>query len=220
MTTCLTDFDKTVSNARIKSVVFFRLTESTSESQIAMGNRVSSRRGPLSRRTLDTFLITSAVFAGLAASPQAVSAREMVSFSPTVQPGTIVISARQRKLFLVVREGVAIRYPVAVPKAGKEWSGYAHVDAKYVNPDWVPPAVVKQDHPELPNFIQGGSPHNPMGARAITLDRSQVAIHGTTDKMRASIGKAASYGCIRMLNEDVSDLYERISVGAPVVMLP
>ncbi len=185
-----------------------------------MGNSVSSRRGFPSRRILDMFLFASAVVAQFAAAPQSASAREMVAFSANVQPGTIVISARQRKLFLVVREGVAIRYPVAVPKAGKEWSGYARVDAKYVNPDWVPPAAVKQDHPELPNFIQGGSPHNPMGARALTLDRAQVAIHGTTDKMRASIGKAASYGCIRMLNEDVSDLYDRVSVGAPVVMVP
>lgn len=144
----------------------------------------------------------------------------MVSFAPSVQPGTIVISARQRKLFLVVSPGVAIRYSVAVPKSGKEWSGAATIDAKYVNPDWVPPPIVKQDHPELPNFIPGGSPRNPMGVRAITLDRFQVAIHGTTNKMRSSIGTAASYGCIRMLNEDVADLYDRVSVGSPVVMMP
>jgi len=143
----------------------------------------------------------------------------MVSFSPSVQPGTIVISARQRKLFLVVSPGVAIRYSVAVPKSGKEWSGSATIDAKYVNPDWVPPPIVKQDHPELPNFIPGGSPRNPMGVRALTLDRFQVAIHGTSNKMRASIGTAASYGCIRMLNEDVADLYDRVSVGSPVVMI-
>ena len=142
----------------------------------------------------------------------------MVAFSPSIEPGTIVISARQRRLFLVVREGVAISYPVAVPKSGKEWSGYASVDGKYVNPDWSPPSIVKADHPELPNFIRGGSPHNPMGVRALTLDRYQVAIHGTTNRMRASIGTAASYGCIRMLNEDVTDLFDRVSVGSPVLM--
>lgn len=150
----------------------------------------------------------------------AFAARDIVPYNASVQPGTVVISARQRSLFLVVGDGTAIRYPVAVPKAGKEWSGYAHIDGKYVNPDWVPPAIVKHDHPELPNFIHGGSPHNPMGQRALTLDRNQVAIHGTTAKMRASIGTAASYGCIRMLNEDVVDLFERVSVGTPVVMSP
>jgi lipoprotein-anchoring transpeptidase ErfK/SrfK len=154
----------------------------------------------------------------LTAAPQLAEARDVVSFSPSVQPGTIVISARQRKLFLVVRPGTAIRYSIAVPKSGKEWYGSATIDAKYVNPDWVPPPIVKRDHPELPNFIPGGSPRNPMGVRALTLDRFQVAIHGTTRRMRASIGTAASYGCIRMLNEDVTDLYNRVSVGAPVVM--
>jgi lipoprotein-anchoring transpeptidase ErfK/SrfK len=177
-------------------------------------------RAPVFGGVFNALAASAALFVGIAACPDTGFAREMVAIAPNFQPGTIVISARQRKLFLVVREGVAIRYPVAVPKAGKEWSGYATVDAKYVNPDWSPPAIVKQDHPELPNLIQGGSPHNPMGARALTLDRNQVAIHGTTQKMRSSIGTAASYGCIRMLNEDVADLYDRVSVGAPVVMMP
>jgi lipoprotein-anchoring transpeptidase ErfK/SrfK len=171
-------------------------------------------------RMFNLFAAGAVFLLGAASAPQEASARNMVSFSPSVEPGTIVISARQRKLFLVVGQGVAISYPVAVPKAGKEWSGYASIAGKYVNPDWVPPAIVKQDHPELPNFIHGGSPHNPMGVRALTLDRYQVAIHGTTSKMRASIGSAASYGCIRMLNEDVADLFDRVSVGSPVIMAP
>ena len=135
-------------------------------------------------------------------------------------PGTIVISQRQHRLFLVVQSGEAIAYPVAVAKRGKEWSGYARVDGKFVEPAWSPPESVKRDHPELPEVIPGGSPNNPMGARAITLDRNEVAIHGTTRKMRASVGTAASYGCIRMYNEDVIDLYDRVSVGAEVVMVP
>ncbi len=166
-------------------------------------------------------LIAGAVAAlALAALPQAASARDSVAFSPEIQPGTIIISAHQRKLFYVVSPGVAIRYPVAVPKRGKEWSGYASVDGKYYQPDWAPPAAVRADHPELPNLIRGGSPHNPMGVAALTLDRGEVAIHGTSPKMRASIGTAASYGCIRMLNEDVTDLYSRVSVGSPVIMQP
>ncbi len=152
--------------------------------------------------------------------PQTASARDTVAFAPGVEPGTIVISARQRRLFYVVSPGVAIRYPVAVPKRGKEWAGYAAVDGKYYEPDWSPPAVVRADHPELPNLIPGGSPRNPMGVAALTLDRGEVAIHGTTAKMRASVGTAASYGCIRMLNEDVADLYSRVSVGSPVIMQP
>lgn len=141
-----------------------------------------------------------------------------VAFATPYAIGTIVISQGARKLYLVTGPGTAIEYPVAVAKRGKEWSGYARVDGKYVEPAWSPPALVRRDHPELPEVIPGGSPHNPMGARAITLDREEVAIHGTSASMRRSIGTAASYGCIRMLNEDVIDLFDRVAVGAPVVM--
>jgi lipoprotein-anchoring transpeptidase ErfK/SrfK len=144
----------------------------------------------------------------------------LTSLAGGYNPGTIVISQRQHRLFLVVQSGEAIAYPVAVAKRGKEWSGYARVEGKFVEPAWSPPESVKRDHPELPEVIPGGSPNNPMGARAITLDRNEVAIHGTTRKMRASVGTAASYGCIRMYNEDVIDLYDRVSVGTPVVMVP
>ncbi|HEY0522181.1 MAG TPA: L,D-transpeptidase, partial [Stellaceae bacterium] len=106
-----------------------------------------------------------------------------------------------------------------VAKHGKEWAGNATVNGKYLNPDWAPPPVVRRDHPELPSLIRGGSPRNPMGVAALTLDRDEIAIHGTSNKMRASVGTSASYGCIRMLNEDVRDLYSRVSVGTPVVMV-
>ena len=172
------------------------------------------------KKVLSLVCAAGALALGGAMLPNEAAARDIVAFSPTVEPGTIVINAHQRRLFYVVRQGVAISYRVAVPKSGKEWSGYAAVEGKYVNPDWTPPAVVRADHPELPNFIRGGSPHNPMGVRALTLDRNQVAIHGTTARMRASIGTAASYGCIRMLNEDVADLFDRVSVGSPVLMVP
>ena len=135
-------------------------------------------------------------------------------------PGAIVISQSARKLYLVLDGRTAIAYPVAVAKAGMEWSGPARVSAKYVEPAWSPPESVRRDHPGLPDVIPGGAPSNPMGARAITLDRAEIAIHGTTRAMRASIGRAASYGCIRMRNEDVIDLFDRVSVGAPVMMTP
>jgi lipoprotein-anchoring transpeptidase ErfK/SrfK len=183
--------------------------------------RVSFSRFCAARReSLTAILLGAVVSLGLVVAPETASARNMVSFSSNVQPGTIVISAHQRRLFYVVGNGVAISYPVAVPRRGKEWSGVTAIGAKYVNPDWSPPAAVKADHPELPNLIPGGSPRNPMGVRAMLLDRGEIAIHGTTSKMRASIGSAASYGCIRMLNEDVADLYDRVSVGSPVVMQP
>ena len=144
----------------------------------------------------------------------------LVSYHSSYDAGTIVISMSQRKLYLVLDDGRAIQYPVAVAKPGKEWLGSARIQGKYSHPDWTPPAVVKHDHPGLPNFIPGGSPRNPMGVAAMTLDRDQIAIHGTTSSMRASIGSRASYGCIRMLNEDVADLYGRVDVGTAVVMQP
>jgi lipoprotein-anchoring transpeptidase ErfK/SrfK len=165
-------------------------------------------------------LIAVTLFICVTALPQLGLAGKTVNFSEPAPPGTIVINAAERKLYFVLGEGIAIRYPIAVPKGGSEWSGSAAVNGKYVNPDWVPPPCVKADHPELPDLIPGGSPDNPMGARAITLDRFQVAIHGTTKKMRRSIGAAASYGCIRMLNEDVIDLFDRVRVGTPVLMIP
>ena len=177
--------------------------------------------GRCKRRSHDLryLLMSMLLIAGAIAFPEVGVAWEAVNFSPSVSPGTIVINAKERSFFFVVSEGAAIRYPIAVPKHGKEWSGTAAVNGKYANPDWAPPPSVKVDHPELPDFIRGGSPNNPMGARAITLDRFQVAIYGTTKKMRRSIGTAASYGCIRMLNEDVIDLFDRVRVGTPVLMI-
>lgn len=131
----------------------------------------------------------------------------------------IIINARSRRLTYIYASGKKVTYPIAVPKRGKEWSGTTYVVGKYIRPDWSPPADVAADHPRLPNLIPGGSPRNPMGARAITLGLGNVAIHGTTAKMRSSIGTAASYGCIRMKNEDVIDLFNRVDVGTPVEMI-
>ena len=152
-----------------------------------------------------------------AAAPAA--AREIVRFSG-YSPGTIVVRTDERRLYLMLDAGHALRYPVGVGKAGRQWSGSANIDGMYIRPAWSPPAVIRRDRPSLPDLIPGGSPRNPMGARAIVLERNEVAIHGTTNRMRASIGTAASYGCIRMRNEDVSDLYNRVGVGTPVIMEP
>ena len=137
-----------------------------------------------------------------------------------VPPGTIVISQSRRRLYLTQPDGTAISYPVAIGRGGKAWSGWARIEGKHVRPAWSPPAEVKRDNPRLPQVIPGGAPNNPMGARALTLDRSEIAIHGTSASMRASIGSAASYGCIRMLNEDVIDLFDRVAIGTRVFSAP
>jgi lipoprotein-anchoring transpeptidase ErfK/SrfK len=175
-------------------------------------------RKTMNRRTSKIAQIAfAAAVIGAAAAPQA-AAREFVHYPSDLNPGTIVVSEHERKLYLIVDQDDAIAYRVAVPKAGKEWSGIVQINGKFVAPDWAPPEDVKRDHPELPEVIPGGAPNNPMGVRAMTLSEGQVAIHGTTQKMRKSIGSAASYGCIRMLNEDIVDLYDRVAVGATVVM--
>jgi lipoprotein-anchoring transpeptidase ErfK/SrfK len=163
-------------------------------------------------------LVVLALSAGLSARPAA--AGRLVAYLSGYPAGAIVIRQSERRLYLILDERRAVVYPVAVAKRGMEWSGRALVAAKYVAPAWSPPDSVKRDHPGLPDVIPGGSPGNPMGARAIVLDRAEIAIHGTTRAMRASIGAAASYGCIRMLNEDVIDLYDRVGAGAPVTMTP
>jgi len=148
------------------------------------------------------------------------AARRLVSFSTAYPAGTIVIVQRQRKLYLSLGDGRAIRYPVAIGRRGKAWSGWTHVEGKFVRPAWSPPAAVKRWNPRIPDVIPGGSPRNPMGARAITLARREIAIHGTTRAMRRSVGTAASFGCIRMYNEDVIDLYNRVHIGARVLSIP
>ncbi|GJE18147.1 L,D-transpeptidase [Methylobacterium marchantiae] len=158
------------------------------------------------------FLAGTVLSAGLAATPAA--SRELVAFDQAAMPGTVVIRTSERRLYLVNGDGTAIRYPVAVGKPGKQWTGATRIDGKYVEPAWSPPREVKRDNPRLPDVIAGGSPHNPMGAAAMTLAGGEYAIHGTNRPN--SVGTYASYGCIRMYNQDVVDLYGRVSVGTQV----
>jgi lipoprotein-anchoring transpeptidase ErfK/SrfK len=159
-------------------------------------------------------VLAAAMLVGLAPAAQA---RERVAFEGGVRPGTIIIKTSERRLYLALGDGSAIRYPVAVGRPGKQWFGWASVDGKYVAPAWSPPAEVKRDNPRLPHVIAGGSPHNPMGAGALTLSRGQYAIHGTNRP--DSIDRYASYGCIRMHNQDIVDLFGRVAVGTPVVVV-
>ncbi len=155
--------------------------------------------------------------AGLVGGTGAARAREVVPFPYGASAGSVVVSVSERKLYLVNGDGTAIRYPVAVGKPGKQWFGTVSIDGKYVRPAWSPPWEVKRDNPRLPNLIAGGSPGNPMGAAALTLAGGQYAIHGTNRP--SSIGTWASYGCIRMYNQDVVDLYQRVDVGTPVTLV-
>ena len=139
---------------------------------------------------------------------------EVVAFGG-YSAGTIVVKTGERRLYLVV-DGRAIRYPVGVGKAGKQWAGTSRIDGKYLRPAWSPPAEVKRDKPSLPDVIPGGSPRNPMGVAAMTLAGGEYAIHGTN--MPGSIGGFVSYGCIRMYNQDITDLFGRVSVGTTVVV--
>ena len=117
--------------------------------------------------------------AAAALAPAPAAAREMVAFRDSYSAGTIVVKTTERRLYLVLGNGQALRYPVGVGKSGKQWSGTARIDGKYLKPDWSPPAEVKRDRPRIPNLIPGGSPANPMGAAALTLSGGEYAIHGT-----------------------------------------
>ena len=170
-------------------------------------------------RFLRHLVLASLALAPVAIASPALASRERVAAPADYPAGTVVISKHERRLYLLLGDGTALRYPIAVGMSGKAWLGWAKIEGKYVEPAWAPPAEVKRDHPEL-HYVSGGSPHNPMGARALTLDRDEIAIHGTTASMRKSVGTAASYGCIRMYNEDVVDLFERVTVGTAVVAVP
>jgi lipoprotein-anchoring transpeptidase ErfK/SrfK len=152
----------------------------------------------------------------LAAMQPAQARGEVVSFNGGYAPGTIVVVTHERRLYLVTGGGRALRYPVGVGKAGKRWSGTARIDGKYIKPAWSPPADVKRDNPRLPDVIPGGSPRNPMGVAAMTLSGGEYAIHGTN--VPGSVGHFVSYGCIRMYNADITDLYGRVSVGTTVIV--
>jgi lipoprotein-anchoring transpeptidase ErfK/SrfK len=141
----------------------------------------------------------------------------MVPFAQGYRPGTIVIHTAERRLYLVLGNGSALRYPVGVGKAGKQWAGRAQIVAKFLKPAWKPPAEVKRDNPSIADYIPGGVPSNPMGAAAMVLTGGEYAIHGTNRPN--SVGGFVSYGCIRMLNSDIIDLYGRVAVGTSVVVL-
>ena len=164
-------------------------------------------------RTCHLIVATAVAITAAAASAQA---RETVAFNAGYSAGTIVIRTNERRLYLVLGNGQAIRYMVGVGRAGKQWAGTSRIEGKYIRPAWSPPDEVRRDKPSLPYVIPGGSPRNPMGVAAMTLAGGEYAIHGTN--VPGSVGGFVSYGCIRMYNQDISDLFERVSVGTTVVV--
>ncbi len=140
----------------------------------------------------------------------------MVPYSGKERAGTIVVDTPQRFLYLVQDDGTALRYGIGVGRPGFTWAGVKAVTRKAEWPDWVPPKEMLARRPELPRYMAGG-PENPLGARALYLGSSLYRIHGSNEPW--TIGQAVSSGCIRMRNEDVTDLYERVKVGTRVIVI-
>jgi lipoprotein-anchoring transpeptidase ErfK/SrfK len=143
--------------------------------------------------------------------------RQIVYYQTTEAPGTIIVDTPNTYLYFVLGGGKAIRYGIGVGREGFTWSGVKTIERKSEWPDWIPPADMLARQPYLPRFMAGG-PGNPLGARAMYLSGTVYRIHGTNKP--SSIGTHVSSGCIRMLNADVTDLYERARVGTKVVVLP
>ena len=143
--------------------------------------------------------------------------RQMVSYWGREAPGTIIVDTDNTILLLVQGNGQAISYGVGVGRDGFRWSGEQVVTRMSAWPDWNPPSEMIERQPYLPRFMAGG-PSNPMGARALYLGDSVYRIHGTNDP--STIGQFVSSGCIRLLNEDIEDLYARVGVGTRVIVLP
>ena len=148
--------------------------------------------------------------------PQASSIpRETVNYSGRYGAGTIVISTAERRLYYVLGDGTAIRYGVGVGRPGLEWGGTKTIARKAEWPGWTPPPQMLKRRPDLPRHMEGG-PNNPLGARAMYLGGSLYRIHGSNEP--ETIGQAVSSGCIRITNDDVVDLYNRVRVGTRVVV--
>jgi lipoprotein-anchoring transpeptidase ErfK/SrfK len=143
--------------------------------------------------------------------------RQVVSYSGREVPGTVIIDTPHTYLYYVLGGGKAIRYGIGVGREGFTWSGVKSVERKAEWPDWYPPAQMLARQPYLPRMTAGG-PGNPLGARAMYIAGTQYRIHGTNAP--STVGRQVSSGCIRLTNEDVIDLYNRVQVGAKVIVMP
>jgi lipoprotein-anchoring transpeptidase ErfK/SrfK len=142
--------------------------------------------------------------------------RQVVDYPGRERPGTVIIDTRERFLYLIQGEGTALRYGIGVGRPGFTWAGVKTISMKREWPDWTPPAEMLRRRPDLPRHMVGG-PDNPLGARALYLGSSLYRIHGSNEPW--TIGTAVSSGCIRMRNEDVIDLYDRVRIGTRVLVI-
>jgi lipoprotein-anchoring transpeptidase ErfK/SrfK len=163
---------------------------------------------PISKVFRAAMTLVSLVFADVS------FAREAVNFSGSEPSGTIVVRTNERRLYLVTGPGRALRYPVGVGRAGKHWYGSTSIVRMQLQPSWSPPAEIRGNRPAW--VVPSGSPRNPMGAAALVLADNELAIHGTNNP--GSIGGFVSWGCIRMNNRDIMELYARVGVGTRVVL--
>ncbi|WP_306225915.1 L,D-transpeptidase [Bosea beijingensis] len=175
---------------------------------LALGSAARAEIDPLTRQPLVQYVDPTKAQA--TAIP-----REIVDYPTKQRPGTIVIDSTERRLYFVMPDGKAVRYGVGVGRPGFDWAGTQTISRKQEWPTWTPPAQMLKRRPDLPRFMPGG-PDNPMGARALYLGSTLYRIHGSNEP--ETIGQAVSSGCIRMLNDDVIDLYERAKVGTRVVV--
>ncbi len=142
--------------------------------------------------------------------------RKMIRYDTKQKPGTIVVNTKERRLYHVQGNGKAMRYGIGVGRDGFQWSGTHRVSRKAEWPGWTPPAAMRKRQPGLPAYMPGGI-SNPLGARALYIGSTIYRIHGSNEPW--SIGQAVSSGCIRMTNQDVEHLYERVRVGAKVIVV-
>ncbi len=143
------------------------------------------------------------------------TARQIVNFNG-IAKGTILVKTQERRLYFGLGNGKAVRYRVGVGRAGKRWSGSTYIRSKRWKPAWKPTPEIARDNPRLPAVIPGGAPGNPVGIAALVLAKGKYAIHGTNRP--SSVGKFVSYGCIRMYNRDMEDLYSRVRRRARVIV--
>lgn len=141
--------------------------------------------------------------------------RKIVDYETKLKPGTIIVETAERRLYFVLDDGKAVRYGIGVGRDGFRWSGTHQITRKAEWPGWTPPPAMRARVPGLPAYMEGG-PENPLGARALYIGSTLYRLHGTSEPW--TIGEAVSSGCIRLTNEDIIDLYDRVNVGSRVVV--
>jgi lipoprotein-anchoring transpeptidase ErfK/SrfK len=144
------------------------------------------------------------------------SGKSVVAIDKQLATGSIIVSFQDRRLYLVTKSGEAMSYPIAIPRQQDDWQGALVVTEKKVNPSWTPTPAMIKENPKLPSWVPGGHPYNPLGVRALYLGSTAYRIHGTDAPW--TIGEPVSKGCIRMYNNDVVDLYDRVPVGTKVTV--